>query len=33
MEFAANELLSDYINDKELTAFISLDLEEFYEPK
>lgn len=33
MELAANELYDDYINDKELTAFTSLDLEHFYESK
>ena len=33
MEFAANELYNDYLNDRELTAFTSLDLENFYETK
>ncbi|MEY3415925.1 MAG: hypothetical protein RL060_36 [Bacteroidota bacterium] len=33
MEWAANELYSDYVNDKELTAFTTLDLENFYETK
>jgi hypothetical protein len=33
MEMAAQELYSDYLNDKELTAFSSLDLENFYETK
>jgi hypothetical protein len=33
MELAANELYSDYVNDKELTAFTALDLEHFYETK
>lgn len=33
MEFAANELYNDYVNDKDLTAFTSLDLENFYETK
>lgn len=31
MELAANELYEDYVNDKELTAFTSLDFENFYE--
>lgn len=31
LSFAANELFDDYTNDKELTAFTSLDLEHFYE--
>jgi hypothetical protein len=33
IELAANELYSDYVNDKELTAFTSLDFENFYETK
>ncbi len=33
LEFAANALYSDYKNDKELTAFTSLDFEHFYEAK
>lgn len=33
MELAAATLYSDYINDKELTAFTSLDYENFYETK
>ena len=33
MEFAANELYDDYVNEKDLTAFTSLDLENFYETK
>jgi hypothetical protein len=33
MEFAANELYQDYISDKNLTAFSSLDFEKFYEAK
>lgn len=33
MEYAAKELYDDYANDKELTAFTSLDLEHFYETK
>ncbi len=33
LEFAANALYSDYTNDKELTAFTSLDFEDFYEAK
>jgi hypothetical protein len=33
MESAVNELYEDYVNDKELTAFTSLDLENFYETK
>ena len=33
MELAANELYSDYANDKELTAFTNLDFERFYEAK
>ena len=33
MELAAHELYTDYVNDKELTAFTSLDFENFYEPK
>jgi hypothetical protein len=33
MELAANELYEDYVTDKELTAFTSLDFEQFYETK
>lgn len=33
MELAAQELYDDYANDKELTAFTSLDFEDFYEAK
>ena len=33
MELAANDLYNDYVNDKELTAFTSLDLEKFYEAR
>lgn len=33
MEMAANELYSDYVNDKDLTAFTSLDFDTFYETK
>ncbi len=33
MELAANELYEDYVNDKELTVFTSLDFENFYETK
>ncbi len=33
MELAANELLEDYTNNKELTAFTALDIEHFYEAK
>lgn len=33
MELAANELYHDYVKDKELTAFTSLDFENFYETK
>ena len=33
MEFAANELYDDYVTDKELTAFTSLDFQNFYETK
>lgn len=33
MGFAADELYEDYLNDKELTAFSSLDFEQFYETK
>ncbi len=33
MELAANELYDDYVNNKELTAFTSLDFEDFYETK
>jgi hypothetical protein len=31
IEHAANELYNDYITNRELTAFTSLDLENFYE--
>ena len=33
MELAANELYSDCTNNKDLTAFTSLDFENFYEAK
>ncbi len=33
MEKAADLLLEDYINDKELTAFTSIDFDSFYETK
>ena len=33
MELAANELYSDYTTNKDLAAFTSLDLENFYEVK
>lgn len=33
MERAANELYGDYVNDKELTPFTSLDFEHFYETR
>ena len=33
MKLAADELYDDYINNKELTAFTSLDFENFYETK
>jgi hypothetical protein len=33
MELAANELYDDYKNDKELTAFTSLDFDTFYETR
>jgi hypothetical protein len=33
MELAANELYNDYATDKNLTAFTSLDFEQFYETK
>jgi hypothetical protein len=33
MELAANELYSDYLNDKELTAFTAIDFDNFYETK
>lgn len=33
LEFAVNELYVDYLNDKDLTSFTSLDLENFYEAK
>jgi hypothetical protein len=33
MEMAVRELQEDYKNDKELTAFTSLDMENFYETR
>ncbi|HNC39520.1 MAG TPA: hypothetical protein PK492_09150 [Chitinophagaceae bacterium] len=33
MEMAAEALYEEYVNDGELTAFTSLDLENFYETK
>ena len=33
LEIAAKELYDDYSYDKELTAFTSLDIEDFYETK
>jgi hypothetical protein len=33
LEMAADRLYSDYMNDKELTAFTQLDCEDFYEPR
>lgn len=33
LEFASNELYNDYVSDKDLTAFTSLDLDTFYETK
>jgi hypothetical protein len=33
MALAANELYTDYAQDSELTAFTSLDLDNFYETK
>lgn len=33
LEHAVNELYDDYASDAELTAFTSLDLEDFYETK
>jgi hypothetical protein len=33
LSLAANELFEDYANDKELTAFSTLDFEHFYETK
>jgi hypothetical protein len=33
MSKAANELLSDYQIDKEMTAFTNLDYENFYEAR
>jgi hypothetical protein len=33
MKIASTELYDDYLNDKELTAFSSLDYENFYETK
>ncbi|OFY69738.1 MAG: hypothetical protein A3G23_11330 [Bacteroidetes bacterium RIFCSPLOWO2_12_FULL_37_12] len=32
-ELAVDELYNDYVNDKELTAFTTLDFEKFYEAK
>jgi uncharacterized protein YecA (UPF0149 family) len=33
MEMAVSELYEDYVHDIELTAFTSLDIENFYETK
>ncbi|HRI31288.1 MAG TPA: hypothetical protein PLQ21_07135 [Candidatus Kapabacteria bacterium] len=33
MELAANELYEDYVNDKELTVFTSIDFDKFYETR
>lgn len=33
MELATKELYNDYVNEKELTAFTSLDFDNFYETK
>ena len=33
MELAAAALYNDYLNDKELTVFTSLDYEDFYETR
>ncbi|OFY70100.1 MAG: hypothetical protein A3G23_11715 [Bacteroidetes bacterium RIFCSPLOWO2_12_FULL_37_12] len=33
MGLAVDELYNDYVNDKELTAFTTLDFEKFYEAK
>ncbi len=33
MRLAGEELSEDYKTDKELTAFIDLDMEDFYEPR
>ena len=33
MEMAVKELYNDYLNDMELTAFTSIDLDNFYETK
>jgi hypothetical protein len=33
MELAANDLYEDYVNDKDLTAFTSLDFDNFYETR
>jgi hypothetical protein len=33
IEHAANVLYNDYVNDNDLTAFTTLDLETFYETK
>lgn len=33
MELAADELYNDYVNDKDLTAFTSIDFVNFYETK
>ena len=33
LEMAAEELYDDYVHDKELTVFTTLDFEHFYEAK
>jgi hypothetical protein len=33
LELAVEALYDDYVNDKELTAFTSLDFDNFYETK
>lgn len=33
MKLAADELHEDYVNDKELTIFTSIDLDNFYQAK
>jgi len=33
MDIAAETLLSDYTNDKELTEFTQIDLDDFYETR
>ena len=33
MKMVAEDLYEDYLNDKELTAFTSLDFEHFYETR